>query len=201
MHESRPDWEKGERARCPLLWAWRHIQRTYEPCRELEKCGGISPAAGAAPHFPIPLGEADKAVLFAERCRAQGLFPSAIQPPTMPRGTSRLRLTVAAAHTEGAIDRTARPYSHLAGGGVNPPLAPGRGCAIIHVTGSCGRSSSVERQLPKLNVEGSIPFARSTGILGMRVPFLHAKNPGGAGECWVLGHSSAQFSMERWGTR
>ena len=25
-----------------------------------------------------------------------------------------------------------------------------------------GRSSEVERQLPKLNVEGSIPFARST---------------------------------------
>ena len=177
MHESRPDWGKGESARCPLLWAWRHIQRTYEPCRELEKCGGISPAAVPRASF------------------------SAIRPPTVLKGTSCLRLTVAAAHTEGDIDCTARPYSHLAGGGVNPPLAPGRGCAIIHVTGSCGRSSSVERQLPKLNVEGSIPFARSTGILGMRVPFLHAKNPGGAGEGWALGHSSAQFSMERWGTR
>jgi hypothetical protein len=27
----------------------------------------------------------------------------------------------------------------------------------------CGRSSVVERQLPKLYVEGSIPFARSNG--------------------------------------
>ena len=33
--------------------------------------------------------------------------------------------------------------------------------ASVLFRSSCGRSSEVERQLPKLNVEGSIPFARS----------------------------------------
>ena len=36
----------------------------------------------------------------------------------------------------------------------------------------CGRSSVVERQLPKLNVEGSSPFARFAGQLVFKVPAL-----------------------------
>ncbi len=36
----------------------------------------------------------------------------------------------------------------------------------------CGRSSVVERQLPKLNVEGSSPFARFVGQLAFRVPVI-----------------------------
>ena len=41
------------------------------------------------------------------------------------------------------------------------------------LTGSCcGRSSAVERQLPKLNVEGSSPFARFVGKQVFKVPAL-----------------------------
>ena len=38
----------------------------------------------------------------------------------------------------------------------------------------CGRSSVVERQLPKLNVDGSSPFARSFASLPPAVPLAPA---------------------------
>jgi glycine C-acetyltransferase len=48
--------------------------------------------------IPILIGEPHKAVAMAERLLEQGIFIQAIRPPAVPAGTSRLRLTVTAAH-------------------------------------------------------------------------------------------------------
>lgn len=56
------------------------------------------------PIFPIVVGEPKVAVTFSDRLLEEGVFVSAIRPPTVPQGTARLRLTVTAAHTREDLD-------------------------------------------------------------------------------------------------
>jgi 8-amino-7-oxononanoate synthase len=54
---------------------------------------------------PLLVGDTGRAVALSERLRDRGLLISAIRPPTVPRGTSRLRITLSAAHSEAQVDR------------------------------------------------------------------------------------------------
>lgn len=47
---------------------------------------------------PLIIGDADKAVAVANKLRERGLWVTAIRPPTVPKGTARLRITLTAAH-------------------------------------------------------------------------------------------------------
>jgi len=49
---------------------------------------------------PIVIGANDEALAVANRLHEQGLWVPAIRPPTVAPGTSRLRVTLSAAHTE-----------------------------------------------------------------------------------------------------
>ena len=49
--------------------------------------------------LPLILGAADVASCFAEALLSHGVYAPAIRPPTVPEGTSRLRLSVIASHT------------------------------------------------------------------------------------------------------
>jgi 8-amino-7-oxononanoate synthase len=49
--------------------------------------------------LPLILGAADVASRFAEVLLSRGVYAPAIRPPTVPEGTSRLRLSVIASHT------------------------------------------------------------------------------------------------------
>jgi 8-amino-7-oxononanoate synthase len=53
---------------------------------------------------PIPLGDADRTMQAAATLRDRGFLVGAVRPPTVPDGTSRLRLTVSAAHAAADID-------------------------------------------------------------------------------------------------
>ena len=53
--------------------------------------------------IPILIGDAKKAVAISDALYEQGIFLSAIRPPTVPDGQSRLRLTVTASHDEADI--------------------------------------------------------------------------------------------------
>ncbi|KAA1190652.1 8-amino-7-oxononanoate synthase [Pseudohalioglobus sediminis] len=53
---------------------------------------------------PLLVGDAGSAVALSQRLRAAGLLISAIRPPTVPAGTSRLRITLSAAHSEQQVD-------------------------------------------------------------------------------------------------
>jgi 8-amino-7-oxononanoate synthase len=44
--------------------------------------------------------------------REQGLLIGAIRPPTVPAGTSRLRITLSAAHTQQQVDRLLEQLAH-----------------------------------------------------------------------------------------
>ncbi|RLM15914.1 8-amino-7-oxononanoate synthase [Gibbsiella quercinecans] len=54
---------------------------------------------------PLLVGDNQRALDLAQRLRAQGLWVSAIRPPTVPPGGARLRITLTAAHQPQDVDR------------------------------------------------------------------------------------------------
>jgi 8-amino-7-oxononanoate synthase len=54
---------------------------------------------------PLLVGDAGRAMNLSEQLRDRGLLVGAIRPPTVPAGTSRLRITLSAAHSEEQVDR------------------------------------------------------------------------------------------------
>jgi 8-amino-7-oxononanoate synthase len=68
---------------------------------------GIGTADSSTQIVPAIVGAAEEALALAEALTADGLLAAAIRPPTVPAGTSRLRLALRAPHAEGDIDRLA----------------------------------------------------------------------------------------------
>jgi len=64
---------------------------------------GLELLPGDSPIVPIVLGEADVALRAADRLRVAGLLVVAVRPPTVPRGGSRLRVTVSCDHTDAEL--------------------------------------------------------------------------------------------------
>ena len=58
-----------------------------------------------SPIIPIIVGAADEALAASDALARQGILVPAIRPPTVPAGTSRLRITVSAVHTDADLDR------------------------------------------------------------------------------------------------
>jgi 8-amino-7-oxononanoate synthase len=65
---------------------------------------GFDVARVASPIFPVVLGTEARALAASEALRARGFFVRAIRPPTVPRGTSRLRVALTAGHTDAQLD-------------------------------------------------------------------------------------------------
>lgn len=68
------------------------------------KPGQVLAEAGS-PIFSWILGSEELALSWAQALCAQGFLVRAIRPPTVPRGTSRLRIIVRASHTEAQLVR------------------------------------------------------------------------------------------------
>ena len=60
-----------------------------------------------SPILPVLVGEERRALAVAEALLADGLLVPAIRPPTVPPGTSRLRVALSAAHTAEHVERLA----------------------------------------------------------------------------------------------
>jgi len=63
---------------------------------------------------PLIVGENEAALTLANALWERGLWVPAIRPPTVPKGTARLRISVSAAHTEGDIERLVGALKALA---------------------------------------------------------------------------------------
>jgi 8-amino-7-oxononanoate synthase len=66
---------------------------------------GLRLLDSATPIQPVLLGGAAAALAASEALRAQGVWVPAIRPPTVPVGSSRLRITFSAAHAPSDVDR------------------------------------------------------------------------------------------------
>lgn len=59
---------------------------------------GFETSDGLTPIIPVRIGAAERAVQFSQRLLAAGIYIPAIRPPTVPKGTSRLRISIMATH-------------------------------------------------------------------------------------------------------
>ena len=75
--------------------------------RKLLTDGGLNVVDGETPIIPIIIGPADLSNEFSEELEKEGILVSAIRPPSVPKGESRLRLTIIATHTREEIKSTA----------------------------------------------------------------------------------------------
>jgi 8-amino-7-oxononanoate synthase len=64
-----------------------------------------TPDAPPTPIIPLLCGSAERALALSAALREQGILVTAIRPPTVPRGTARLRITLCAEHSDAHIDR------------------------------------------------------------------------------------------------
>lgn len=73
----------------------------------LRQAGLNVPGDARVPIVPVLLGEPERAVAAGEELERRGFLVAVIRPPTVPRGTARLRVSLSAAHDEGALDALA----------------------------------------------------------------------------------------------
>ena len=77
------------------------VQRFRNGASEL----GLPLMDSETPIQPLLVGDPGAALSLADRLRTQGLLVTAIRPPTVPKDTARLRITLSAAHEPAHIDR------------------------------------------------------------------------------------------------
>lgn len=72
------------------------------------RCGvtqlGLPLLPAATPIQPLLAGDAEAASALSGALEQAGFLVTAIRPPTVPKGTARLRVTLSAAHTEAQVD-------------------------------------------------------------------------------------------------
>jgi 8-amino-7-oxononanoate synthase len=84
------------------------LARAGELLRERLKQAGVPVAPRSYGHIlPVPLRAPGRAVAMADLLVRRGIRAQAIRPPTVPEGTSRLRVTVRSTFDDRAIDRLA----------------------------------------------------------------------------------------------
>jgi 8-amino-7-oxononanoate synthase len=66
-----------------------------------------------SPIIPVVLGGESDALEASRRLLDRGLLVPAIRPPTVPRGTSRLRVTLSAAHSDAEVERLTDALTEL----------------------------------------------------------------------------------------
>ncbi|MEO7743432.1 MAG: 8-amino-7-oxononanoate synthase [Usitatibacter sp.] len=67
--------------------------------REACAAAALAPMPSASAIQPLPVGMPERAVALSAALFEAGFFVPAIRPPTVPRGTSRLRVSLSAAHS------------------------------------------------------------------------------------------------------
>ena len=86
-------------------WRREHLAALVSRFRRGGTELGLPLMASQSAIQPLLVGDAATAVKMSESLRQRGLLIGAIRPPTVPAQTSRLRITLSAAHTESQVDR------------------------------------------------------------------------------------------------
>ena len=88
---------------------------------------GFAPPGHPSPIIPIVLGSEQAALNASAALLHEGLWVPAIRPPTVPVGTSRLRVTLSAAHTDEEVSRLLHALSLLTSPSAAPSASPSAG--------------------------------------------------------------------------
>ena len=86
--------------------AWRRerVLALTRRFRALARQADLPLAESTTPIQPILLGGADAAVAASAKLLERGFYVAAIRPPTVPAGTSRLRIALSAAHRDADVE-------------------------------------------------------------------------------------------------
>jgi 8-amino-7-oxononanoate synthase len=85
-------------------WRRERVLALTERFRSAARECRVPLAPSSTPIQPILLGSAAAALIASRRLLEGGFWVAAIRPPTVPRNTARLRVTLSAAHTESQVD-------------------------------------------------------------------------------------------------
>ncbi len=86
-------------------WRREHLASLVERFRDGVDALGFTLMRSSSPIQPLVVGDPARALALSEALEERGLLVGAIRPPTVPEGTSRLRVTLTATHREEAVDR------------------------------------------------------------------------------------------------
>ena len=86
-------------------WRRERVRALVQRFRTGAAAAGLPLAESDTPIQPVLLGEPGAAVAASEALLERGFLVAAIRPPTVPRGSSRLRVTLSAVHEEAEVDR------------------------------------------------------------------------------------------------
>lgn len=75
---------------------------------------GLQLMPSETPIQPVIVGEERRALQWSENLRSQGFLVKAIRPPTVPKGTSRLRITLSASHSSQDVSALLKALGKLA---------------------------------------------------------------------------------------
>jgi 8-amino-7-oxononanoate synthase len=95
----------------------RRVERLHHNAgvlREALRSEGLEVDDSGSHIVPLVVGDAVQAMDLCERILEQGVFAQAIRPPTVPDGTSRLRMCVMATHLVADLRRAARVIGRVA---------------------------------------------------------------------------------------
>ena len=102
-------------------WRRERVQALVGRFRSRATDAGLPLADSQTPIQPVLLGEPAAAVAASEALLERGFLVAAIRPPTVPRGSSRLRVTLSAAHEEHEVDRLVEAIVESVTARVAPP--------------------------------------------------------------------------------
>jgi 8-amino-7-oxononanoate synthase len=85
-------------------WRREHLAALIQRFRQGAQQLDLPIMASCSAIQPLLVGDAASAVRLSERLRERGFLIGAIRPPTVPAGTSRLRVTISAAHSAEQVD-------------------------------------------------------------------------------------------------
>jgi len=94
-----------------------HHESLWKNCGALKSRlseGGFDVTASETPILPLTFGAEVTALRISRRLTDRGYFVPAIRPPSVPKGTSRLRITLCANHSGEEVDGLAKELSGLA---------------------------------------------------------------------------------------
>lgn len=100
-------------------WRREWLAEASQLLRTALKEAGFQVGAGDSPIVPVVVGDNDTALHFSSALEAEGIMAAAIRPPTVPKGTARIRFSLSASHTReellDAVDRICRVGLMLGG--------------------------------------------------------------------------------------
>jgi 8-amino-7-oxononanoate synthase len=84
-------------------WRQNRLRELARSTRKNLRAAGVKIPDGDSPIIPIILGSESAAMESSEKLLQSGLLVSAVRPPTVARGTSRLRITLSCEHSDDEI--------------------------------------------------------------------------------------------------